>query len=100
MYGSIMKENRLSWAGRTIATVAVTFLVVAAIVNISHGEAPQLAAVSVILLGFAVFVVAKASVLRRGRWISFGSRAMSPAMGNMYRVGYWLMVVGILATFV
>ncbi len=33
------------------------------------------------------------------KWISFGSRRMTEIMGNIYRLGYWFMVVGLLFTF-
>jgi len=51
------------------------------------------------LVGFVLFAVAKTSVVAQQRWITFGTRTMSENMANVYRIGYWLMAVGILATF-
>ena len=50
--------------------------------------------------GFFLFVVAKVSVFRQGRLVSFGSAKMSPQMRTAYRTGWVLMLVGtILALF-
>ena len=47
-------------------------------------------------LGFSLFLVAKISVLRSGRLVSFGSRPMRPPYRALYRTGYALMVAGLL----
>ena len=44
-------------------------------------------------------MVSKLAVILYRERISFGTRLMTTPMANMYRLGYWLMVVGILATF-
>ena len=49
-------------------------------------------------IGFALFVVAKVSVIRRGYVISFGSRLMSLRFRRLYRLGYGLMIVAVLLT--
>ena len=46
--------------------------------------------------GFACFLAAKLSVLRRGVSISWGSRGMSPGYAQLYRAGYFIMGVGAL----
>ena len=48
--------------------------------------------------GLALLVLAKASLLRRGIYVSFGSSAMSPWNRRAYRSGYALMLLGLLAT--
>ena len=48
--------------------------------------------------GLLLFLVAKASNLRRGIRVSFGSDAMSPWNRRAYRVGYLLMAFGGIAT--
>jgi hypothetical protein len=53
----------------------------------------------VVLLGFGLFSLAKLSVILHRQRISFGTRSMSARMANAYRLGYWLMVCGTLATF-
>jgi len=55
--------------------------------------------VVLVLVGFTLFVVSKLAVILYRERISFGTRLMTTPMANMYRLGYWLMVVGILATF-
>ena len=44
--------------------------------------------------GFFLFAVAKVSVFRRGRLVSFGSAEMSPQMRTAYRTGWVLMALG------
>jgi hypothetical protein len=95
----VMKEYDLGWAGKSAAVVAVVMLAIAALLNLSRGEAPHPGAFSITLAGLALFAVAKLSVILRTRLVSFGPRLMSPAMANLYRAGYWLMAVGIIATF-
>jgi hypothetical protein len=53
----------------------------------------------VTLLGLLLFVMAKLSVIRGKALITFGSWAMTPDSANLYRLGYWLMIVGTLLTF-
>jgi len=49
-------------------------------------------------LGFALFLVAKLSLIRSGRVITFGSRLMRPGYRVLYRLGYALMAAGTLFT--
>ena len=46
---------------------------------------------SPLALGFLLFLAAKIGMIRRGRFLSFGSSGMSPPMKMMYRTGYILM---------
>src|SRR6267142_2783393 len=48
------------------------------------------------LLGFALFLVAKISVFRSGRLVTFGSHAMRRPYRALYRTGYAFMAVGLL----
>jgi hypothetical protein len=50
-------------------------------------------------VGFALFVAAKVSVMRRGHLISFGSGLMSLWSRRLYRLGYTLMIGGAVLTF-
>ena len=68
-------------------------------VNIAQGEVPHPAAFFVVIVGIVLFLVAKISVISRKKRVSFGPSHMTENMANAYRVGYWLMVVGILFTF-
>jgi hypothetical protein len=54
----------------------------------------------IVLIGFLLFLVGKLSVILHKQRISFGTRLMSERMANCYRLGYWLMAVGVLITFV
>ena len=45
-------------------------------------------------IGLALFVAAKTSLLRRGRYISWGSRDMTIWNRRAYRAGYVLMLFG------
>lgn len=47
-------------------------------------------------VGLALFVIAKLSLYRQGRWLSWGSAHMSPRYRRMYRIGYCLMGLGFL----
>jgi len=95
----IMKENEFSPVGKVAAGGLVAFMVVAAGVNIARGDVRHPFAFVVVALGFTLFLTAKLSVVLRKKWVTFGTGLMSGDMANLYRVGYWLMVVGVLATF-
>lgn len=45
-------------------------------------------------LGFIAFAVAKVSVIRRGRVVSFGPASMSQRMRALYIVGYVMLALG------
>src|SRR2546428_2345032 len=64
------------------------------------GPPPPAATTSLTLyaLGFALFLVAKLSLIRSGRVITFGSRLMRPGYRVLYRLGYALMAAGALFT--
>jgi uncharacterized protein YjeT (DUF2065 family) len=99
MAGSIMKENEFSPVGKAASLALVAFLLVAAAVNIARHEVPHPMAFVIVALGFVLFLAGKLSVVLRKKWVSFGTGLMSENMANLYRVGYWLMLVGVLATF-
>lgn len=49
-------------------------------------------------LGFVMFLVAKFSVIRKGKMIGCGSGPMSKRMRYPYRAGYFFMIIGALIT--
>ena len=49
-------------------------------------------------VGLCLFIAAKASLFRRGRYISWGSKDMSAWNRRAYRAGYVLMMCGIVAS--
>jgi hypothetical protein len=98
-YQGIMRENEFSRFGKVLILALLAGLVVSAGMNIARGMAPHPAAFVLAMLGFSLFLIAKVSVLRQQRWISFGTRAMSGTMATLYRFGYWFMAMGLLVTF-
>ena len=100
--GGIMKENELSKFSQIgIVLLVIIPALVAAVVNISRGYVPHPSAFMLVILGFVLFLTAKLSVIiRHKKWVSFGSHPMTENMANVYRLGYWLIIVGILFTFV
>lgn len=86
--------------GRWATYLLVVVLAVGAVTNIFRGEVPHPYALVFVLFGFMLFLVAKLSVVGWKKWVSFGTTPMSAGMADLYRVGYWFMVVGILGTFI
>lgn len=95
---SVMKENKPSKFGRVFFYLLFLLWVASAVVNINRGHVNHPEAFGIAIVGFLLFLTAKISMIRRKK-ISFGTRLMSEGMVNFYRIGYWLMVVGILVTF-
>jgi glucan phosphoethanolaminetransferase (alkaline phosphatase superfamily) len=98
-YRGPMRENELSLFSKSAIGLLVLWMALDAAVNIVNGEVRHPGAFVVVLVGVALFSVAKVSVIRRGTRISFGTSRMTENMANTYRIGYWLMIVGILVTF-
>ena len=95
----ILKENEFSLIGKVMTGICIFVLIVVALLNIWRGDVSHPGLFFIAIAGFLFFLVAKLSVITSNRRISFGTRFMSPAMANIYRAGYWLMFVGVLATF-
>jgi len=95
----IMKENEFSVAGKTSTLLLVLFFAIAALINIWRSHVPNPYAFILVLLGFVFFISAKTSNFKKRKIISFGIDGMSENMSDSYRLGYWLMVVGVLITF-
>jgi len=94
-----MRENELSVFSKVGVIVLVALAFAAAFVNIANGVVVNPRAFWIVVAGLVLFLIGKGSVIARGRWISFGTGLMSENMANLYRLGYWLMAVGILVTF-
>ena len=74
-----------------------------ALASVVAGGAPRvftLITIGLYYAGFALFLVAKISVLRQGIPLSFGSARMSTWNRRAYRSGYVLMFLGVVATIV
>lgn len=95
---TIMKENKLSRFGKLFIYLLFFLWVASAVINMKRGHVNHPGAFGVAIVGLSFFLIAKASVIRRKK-ISFGTALMSEGMANLYRLGYWLMIVGILITF-
>jgi hypothetical protein len=93
-----MKENKTSKYGRFLFYLLFMLWVASAIFNINRGYVNNPSAFVVSIVGFIFFIIAKLSIIPKQK-ISFGTAKMSEGMANLYRVGYWLMVVGVLITF-
>lgn len=96
----VMKENEFGLLGKAFAAVVVIGLTAGALLNIRRGDVAHPELFGIALAGLALFLVAKLSVIKQRRWLSFGTQHMRPAMANAYRAGYWLMLVGAVVTFV
>ncbi len=58
------------------------------------------AAVAFYAIGFGLFLTAKIQNIRKGHLLSFGSSQMSSPWKWAYRIGYILMVIGMVLTMV
>jgi hypothetical protein len=79
-----------------VASLILAVVVGTALVNPS-GNAKL--ALAFYVSGFALFLVAKISLFRSGRLITFDARPMRPGYQVVYRTGYALMIVGALFAF-
>tara|TARA_B110001454_G_scaffold219057_1_gene249568 strand:+ start:7039 stop:7329 length:291 start_codon:yes stop_codon:yes gene_type:complete len=46
----------------------------------------------IFIVGFVLFFRAKISILKKGNWVSFGAREMTPEMKKLYYLGYLIMI--------
>jgi hypothetical protein len=93
-------ENELSIFAKT----AMVFLLIIPVFfitfeNIIRGEVYHPYTFAICLIGFALFLTSKISLFINGNWIQFGTKDLTENMGNLYRLGYWLMMVGSIITF-
>lgn len=91
--------EELTPLGKAATVLLLIGCVISALHHLSTGNVPTPGAFLVTVVGFLLFSAAKLSVIARGRWVSFGTAAMSASFANAYRLGYWLMVFGLVATF-
>ena len=101
LHRKIMKENDLTlFSNISFVLLVILPAFAAAGINITQRSVPNPAAFGLVIGGFLLFLIAKLSVIRYKQWVSFGASLMTENMGNLYRLGYWLMAVGVLLTFV
>jgi hypothetical protein len=94
-----MSQNSAAWnlAAQLIPAVGLVFVFLGPMARFAP---VRFFAVSAALyaVGLCLFVAAKASLFRQGRYLSLGSKYMSAWNRRAYRTGYVLMMVGIVAT--
>jgi hypothetical protein len=93
-------ENELSF----FAKLAVIILLLIPVFfktacNIIIVEIANPFAFVICIVGFILFLVSKISLFRKGILVSFGTKRLTENMGNFYRLGYWLMAMGLIFTF-
>lgn len=93
-------ENELSFIGKAatiiLLVIPVSFITVRKIII---GEVANPYAFTICIVGFLLFLISKISIFRKGVLVSFGTKRLTETMGNLYRLGYWLMAVGLILTF-
>lgn len=94
-------ENELSFVGKAAVIILLVIPVVTITVrNIIIGEVANPYAFAICLVGFLLFLISKISLFRKGVLVSFGTKRLSENMANLYRLGYWLMGIGLIFTFI
>ncbi|WP_347989144.1 hypothetical protein [Methylomonas sp. AM2-LC] len=99
MKNSLFHENEFSIFGKAAAYLPLIMATSLCAFNIFRGIVPTPYAFIITIAGFMLFLIAKTFVISKGIAVSFGTKVMSPTMANVYLLGYWLMIVGILSTF-
>ena len=93
------KENELSPIGKSLSVLLLVGITISSIAHALYKDVPHPGAFLILCLGFFLFLISKLSVIRRGKLISFGTTSMTENMGIMYRLGYWVMIMGFILTF-
>jgi hypothetical protein len=96
----VMKENKPGIVSKILVWLLIPLAGFSAAYNILSGNVLRPAAFYLVIGGFLLFTIGKLSVIVQKKRVSFGTKLMSQNMANLYRVGYWLMFVGIIFTFV
>lgn len=94
-----MRENILSKPGRVVVTIALLFIGFFTIKNIVNFSVPNPLMFLISIVGFMLFLISKFSIIREGDFVTFGASKMTSSMANLYRLGYWLIVVGVIGAF-
>lgn len=84
-----------------VGTFWIGLLCVAAYNHVQSGK-PQILGLSILFLGFILFLAAKISVIKKGKLITFNASAtgnMSKKMACSYYFGYLFMIVGFIMSF-
>ncbi len=94
-------ENEFSRPIKIALTLLVILPTIAITIHhIFTSEVKNPYAFLVTLIGFILFSIPKIYSILKRKWVTFGTKQLSENMANLYRIGYWLMVMGIIWTFV
>ena len=94
-------ENELSPFGKAVIIIILVIpTVFITIHNIIKREVANPYAFTICLLGFGLFLISKVYQFRNGTLVSFGTKRLTENMANIYRLGYWLMAIGLILTFI
>jgi hypothetical protein len=100
--GKLMKENELSKPVKVILGVAIVIAVGIALravaQNAVNGVVTRPWALGMVF-GFVCFLLPKLAVVREKKLVSFGTGPMTNRQENFYRLGYFLMGLGVLLAF-
>lgn len=95
----MLRENEFSVFSKLASYLLITLAIISALINIYSGMVPHPIDFIFVIFGFILFLISKLSVFKQGIPVSFGTNNMTPLMANIYRLGYWIMIVGIILTF-
>ncbi len=77
-----------------LGPIALGLVGSAPFVLMKDGSAGPMVGLALMVSGFLLFLIAKLSLICRGKLVTFGSREMTPVNRWMYRLGYLLMLLG------
>ncbi len=94
-----LPSSELSKVTQILIWLGLVVVAAFAIMNVFNDTVTRPHAFYIALIGFVLFATGKLSVILKKKKISFGPKLMTENMANLYRLGYWLMIVGLLSTF-
>lgn len=93
--------NEFTSISKYIVYIALFFIFAYAGINVFNGTVNNPKYFFVIIFGAVLVIAPKMYVIiKLKKRISWGGKDMPNWMANIYRVGYWIMAVGFLITFV
>ncbi len=95
----LMKENKYGLVSNFIGWLVIPLAIISVTNNIVEGNIVRPTAFFIVIGGFVLFTIGKFSVIITKKRVSFGPKLMSENMSNLYRLGYWIMAIGIILTF-
>jgi len=96
---TMFKESAIVTAFVTLLPIVIGILMAILLPNaIEYTKSFAYASCVLYGVGFLLFLIAKLSVIKGGKWTSFGSTQMSHRFRQCYRCGYVFMVAGFVST--